>query len=103
MARRTRKPESALICLDAAGRVGIVGDIQPGNIKFYPFDADGNTGAAENVEAESLTQAEQSQIPASRRLPDAQAMELGYLDDPAFDPAAPVAPVRTFEPEALPE
>lgn len=71
--------QSSLICVDKAGRVGIIADMAPGGAKFAYFDKDGNTEAPVTVPYEDLTQATQAQIPASRRLPDAQAIELGYI------------------------
>lgn len=79
--------QSSLICVDKSGRVGIIADMAPGAAKFAVFDKDGNTAAPVDVPYEDLVQAKQDQIPASRRLPDAQAIELGYL-------SAPVAPAK---------
>lgn len=77
------KLQSSLICVDTAGRVGIIADMAPGTAKFAVFDADGNTAAPVDVPYEDLTQATQDQIPVSRRLPEAQAIELGYIHQAA--------------------
>lgn len=71
--------QTSLICVDKLGNVGIIADMAPGAAKFAYFDADGNTGTPVDVAYEDLTQATQDQIPPSRRLPDALAIEAGYL------------------------
>lgn len=68
------------ICIDGNGAVGIIGGFAGGQVQFYAFDEDGNTGAADDVPIESLTRATLDDFPASRRavLADEQWAELGY-------------------------
>mgnify|MGYP001267668167 CR=1 FL=1 len=83
--KRTRTPENSLICVDAAGHVGIVASIDGGGVaQFHRFDEHGNTAGPTPTPVADLVQADQAEIPEERRLPVAQAMELGYLDDPSY-------------------
>ncbi len=78
--------ENSTICVDKAGKVGIVSSIFAGVVDFYYFDAEGNTGECSKVPLENLAKAHQGQIPAARlaQLAPEQWVDLGYA-------AAPVA------------
>lgn len=90
--KRTREIENSLICVNRNGAVGIVAAITAGGAIFYPFDKNGGTEEGSLVAIGDLKQADASQIPASRMLPDAQLIELGYLDDPDLKQTPPALP-----------
>jgi len=77
---KTKPLDHSDICVDHAGRVGLIGSFNGGKVQFYYFDADGNTGEATDVDLEDLTRAPLDAIPPNRRavLADVQWNELGH-------------------------
>ena len=81
---------NSLICVNTAGQVGIVSEIDNANANFYPFNPDGSTTDYIATPLVQLKQATLSQIPTARRnLADVQLIELGYVDAPANTAPAP--------------